>query len=68
MTAGLPPATAYHRRPMRVLNGLIRVCNRVGLARVKMDEKTLIRSAQKQTGLKDFGDESFMVPMLILLK
>jgi hypothetical protein len=68
MSTGLPAATAYHRRPIRFLNGVLRACNSIGLAQVKMDEQTLLRSAKKQTGLKDFGDESFLVPMRILLK
>lgn len=68
MTTGLPPASSYHRRPIRALNGLLRLCNSLGFGQIKMDEKTLLDSACKQTGLSDFGDESFLVPMRVLLK
>ncbi len=64
---GLPPAKAYHRRPMRALNGVLRVLNGMGLVRVELDEQSLMRSARKQTGLEEFGDEYFLTPMRVLL-
>ncbi len=64
---GLPPAKAYHRRPMRALNAVLRALNGLGLARIALDEDSLIRSARKQTGLNSFGDEAFLVPMRVLL-
>jgi len=64
---GLPPAKAYHRKPMRALNAVLRAFNGLGLARTALDEASLIRSARKQTGLNEFGDESFLTPMRVLL-
>jgi len=64
---GLPPAKAYHRRPMRFVNGVLRALNSMGLARIDLDEQSLIESAKKQVGLSAFGDESFLEPMRLLL-
>ncbi|MEH6549803.1 MAG: sulfotransferase [Pseudomonadales bacterium] len=57
--SSLPPATAYHRWPVRVLNVVLRALNSVGLARVNFNQTDLIEKARKQSGLEDFGDESF---------
>jgi len=64
---GLPPATARHRWPVRLVNGALRALNRLGFARVSLAEEKLIAAARKQCGLREFGDESFLEPMRLLL-
>ncbi len=60
-------ATDYHRTPMRVLNTVLRGANAIGLARFSLDRDNLLTAARKQTGLQDFGDESFLDPMQRLI-
>lgn len=67
-SGGLPPAKAYQRLPVRGLNHVLRVLNRLGLARTRLDDVSLLRAAQKATGLRDFGDERFREPMRLLLE
>ena len=64
---GLPPASHYQRWPLRILNGILRPLNRLGIARARLDEDSLIAAARRQSGLRDFGDDSFLEPMRILL-
>ncbi|MFT4825809.1 MAG: hypothetical protein ACI9J0_003743 [Cryomorphaceae bacterium] len=64
----LPPATSYHRLPIRVANGVMRTLNRINLAQIRLDEASLLLEARKQTGLSEFGDERFLVPMGLLLE
>lgn len=64
---GLPPASAYHRRPFRLANSVLRGLNKLGVARATLQESALLDIARKKTGLSDFGDESFLVPMRVLL-
>ncbi len=66
--SGLPPAYTYQRRPIRAINAFLRVLNGAGLARFRLDEGSLIDRARKKTGLSDFGDETFLEPMRILLR
>lgn len=56
--AGLPPCTAYHRLPVRLLNTMLRGFWRVGIGIGKTDlsAASLISTAQKATGLTDFGE------------
>lgn len=67
-SGGLPPAKAYQRLPVRAVNRLLRVLNRLGLARTRLDEASLLSAAQAATGLHDFGDERFFEPMRLLLR
>ncbi|CAA0109194.1 Uncharacterised protein [Halioglobus japonicus] len=60
-------ATDYHRKPIRVLNTALRGARKLGLARISLDRDTLIAAARKATGLRDFGDESFLEPMQLLI-
>jgi len=64
-----PPlrATDYHRMPMRVLNTVLRGANAIGLARFSLDPDNLLAAAHKATGLRDFGDDSFLDPMQRLI-
>jgi hypothetical protein len=66
-TDTLPQARSYHRIPIRVLNSVVATMNRIGLARVKLDENSLLASARQQTGLTEFGDDRFLLPMRKLL-
>jgi hypothetical protein len=66
--AALPRATHFHRKPIRLLNGLLRGLNALGVARISLDENTLLAKAQKETGLSNFGDERFVEPMRVLLQ
>ncbi|MBE9540496.1 MAG: sulfotransferase, partial [Proteobacteria bacterium] len=50
------------------LNTALRGANALGLARIELDRDALIARAKKETGLGDFGDESFMQPMQLLLQ
>ena len=63
----LPPATSYHRLPIRVINGAVRALNIVNLAKTRLDEDSLLSAARQQTGLEEFGDERFLEPMRLLL-
>ena len=65
--AGLPPPRHYQRWPLRIANGLLRPLNDWGIGRARLDENSLIAAARKQSGLKDFGDDSFVEPMRVLL-
>ena len=60
-------ATDYHRTPIRVLNTALRSAGKLGLAKISLDRDTLIAAARKATGLRDFGDESFLEPMQLLI-
>lgn len=64
---GLPPATGYHRPPIRWLNRLLRYTGKLGLGYADLTEQGLIASARKETGLHFFGDESFREALRRLL-
>jgi hypothetical protein len=57
----------YHRKPLRLLNQLLRGANLLGLARIELEENQLLDAARTDTGLTDFGDEYFLQPMRILI-
>lgn len=61
------PSTRYHPMPIRLFNGAARALNAAGLARVRLDEAGLIDQARRVTGLADFGDPAFLVPLRVLL-
>jgi hypothetical protein len=61
-------ATDYHRVPIRILNTALRGASRVGVARFDLSPDSLIATAKKDTGLDDFGDQSFLEPMRILIR
>lgn len=65
-SGGLPPATAYHRMPLRILNGFLRLANAVGVARVSFSAEALMAKARKDAGLSDFGDDRFIEPFRLL--
>ncbi len=57
----------YRPWPIAALNALGAGLCKLGLEPVSLKEASLIAAARKKTGLHDFGDESFRVPMRILL-
>ncbi|MCB1690348.1 MAG: sulfotransferase [Halioglobus sp.] len=61
-------ATDYHRKPIRVLNTVLRGARALGLARLPLERDGLVAAARKATGLRDFGDESFLDPMQRLIE
>lgn len=61
-------AKDYQRTPIRILNGALRAANTIGLAKFTMNVDGLLASARKETGLADFGDDSFLEPLRILVK
>jgi hypothetical protein len=57
MSAFSPNPRAYHRWPIRAINGLMRAVQPLGRAR--LDAEGLLADAQRATGLADFGDPRF---------
>jgi hypothetical protein len=64
------PITArdYHRTPIRLLNTVLGGARALGLARFDLDPDRLVAQARKGTGLQDFGNESFLQPMELLIR
>jgi hypothetical protein len=52
---------------LRVLNGVGGALRAAGLPLVRLDEATLVARASRETGLADFGDDRFRVPLRVLL-
>lgn len=65
--AGQLKATDYHRTPMRAFNSITRGINALGLAKISLDPDELVGTARRATGLRDFGDDSFLDPMQRLI-
>ena len=61
-------AKDYHRLPIRLLNGMLRGANILGMARFDLDQQTLLEEACKTTGLSDFRDERFLEPLGVLIE
>ncbi len=59
-----------HQMPLaiRLLNGAGRGINRLGLRPISLELEKLLNKAQRDTGLEDFGDNSFRAPLQRLLK
>ncbi len=53
--------------PVRLLNLAGRGANTVGIHPVNLDADYLLRTAQKNTGLDDFGEDDFRQPLALLL-
>ena len=64
------PITArdYHRTPIRLLNAVLGGARALGLARFDLEPDRLVAQARKETRLQDFGDESFLQPMELLIR
>src|SRR6185437_5879328 len=52
----------------RIVDGVDQVAARLGFAGPRLSGPALVRSAQRATGLTDFGDRSFEEPLEILLR
>jgi hypothetical protein len=52
---------------LRLMNGVGGVLRAAGLPLVRLDEASLLNRAKQNTGLSDFGDEAFRVPLRRLL-
>lgn len=61
------PSTSYHPLPNRLINLATRALNSIGLARIDLSEAGLLAAARQQTGLWDFGNESFLPALRVLL-
>jgi len=61
-------AIDYQRRPLRVVNALLRGTQRLGLARGTLDAEQLLAAARRATGLSDFGDPRFLEPYHLLVR
>ena len=61
-------AIDYQRTPMRILNSALRGASAFGVARFDLNPAALIATARKDTGLSDFGEESFLAPMELLVQ
>ena len=57
----------YRPLGLRVFNGVGSALRGAGLPLVRLDEKSLLEQAAKNTGLSDFGDEGFREPLRMLL-
>lgn len=57
-----PPA------PIRLFNSLGRVFERCGVSPANRSEESLMAAACRRTGLSDWGDDSFRIPLRILLE
>lgn len=62
------PSTHYHAPLIKLINGVTRGLNAFGVAKIDLSETTLLGAARKATGLKDFGDESFLPGLRVLLE
>ncbi len=58
----------YRSVRYRLINWGGTVLRSVGVPLAPLEEATLLAEAQSVTGLRDFGDDSFRVPLQILLK
>lgn len=54
--------------PVRAMNFAGRAASAVGLTPVSLDFDKLLRTAQKNTGLSDFGEDDFRDPLKLLLR
>ena len=62
----LPAPTAYHRLPIRIVNKVLAVANKAGLATVDLSADALMRQAREDTGLSHFGDDGFCDRLQVL--
>ncbi|MFK7732978.1 MAG: sulfotransferase [Pseudomonadales bacterium] len=52
---------------IRTMNRVGQLLDGVGISPVKLNGDDLLKKARKETGLNDFGDDSFLEPMALLL-
>lgn len=61
------PSTEYHSPPVQEFNAGKRTADPDWQANLSLSPEKLIAEARQATGLSDFGNEDFLVPMQILL-
>lgn len=61
------PSTHYHPLQVRIFNGIGRIKNAFGLAKIDLSEESLLAAARAETGLQHFGDEGFLSALRVLL-
>jgi len=54
--------------PIRAIEWTANVLQRCGLPAADLSEEKVLKAAQSKTGLSDWGDEGFRVPLRLLLK
>jgi len=58
---------SHHPLPIRFLNWFGKAAECCGISLVSLSETSLLKAAYRRTGLYDWGDDSFRIPMKILL-
>lgn len=58
----------YHPTPIKVINGVVRVLNSVGLAKIDLSQDALVAAARRETGLERFGNDCFLPGLRVLLQ
>ncbi|HXC52008.1 MAG TPA: sulfotransferase [Candidatus Limnocylindrales bacterium] len=66
-TADFDRARPYRPRAIRLVNSIGERLRGLGVGAGRWSEDELIRAARRSTGLSDFGDERFRVPLAVLL-
>ncbi len=61
-------ARPYRPLPIRAMNALGRGLSRVGITPISLSEESLLAAAAKETGLSDFGPDSFRPGLAKLLE
>lgn len=52
-----------YRSRVKMVNAVAWAGERLGLSLGSLDPESIVRAAQRETGLEDLGDESFLVPL-----
>lgn len=63
MTSSPTVQQLEYRPTLKVANAVARVGEAVGLPLGRLDAASILDAARRQTGLEDWGDEHFLVPM-----
>ncbi len=62
------PQFCHRPIPIRLLNWIGSILDRLGISLANRSEDSLMAAACRRTGLPDWGDESFREPLRVLLK
>ena len=68
MTTSLDYSKPYRPVPLKIGNGIMRLLNKIGIAKVDLSAEFLMAKAKKEVSLDDFGDMAFLEPMRILIE
>jgi hypothetical protein len=61
-------ATPFRPLPIRVMNAIGRGLARIGVVPISLQPESILAAASKETGLSDFGDDSFRPGFIKLLE